>query len=59
MKWEEGTLSLWSARKRVETIGNHALRLQRWKVIRIWQHSLQKSPDACLNRIRRALAPVD
>jgi len=26
-----------------------------WKVIRIWQHSLQKSPQTCLNRIRRAL----
>jgi len=31
------------------------LRRQGWKVIRIWQHSLQKSPAACLNRIRRAL----
>ena len=31
------------------------LRCQGWKVIRIWQHSLKKSPDACLNRIRRAL----
>lgn len=31
------------------------LRRQGWKVIRIWQHSLKKSPDACLNRIRRAL----
>jgi len=32
------------------------LRLQGWKVIRIWQHSLQKSPTTCLNRIRRALS---
>ena len=32
------------------------LRRQGWKVIRIWQHSLQKSPDVCLNRIRLALA---
>ena len=32
------------------------LRRQGWKVIRIWQHSLQKSPDGCLNRIRRVLA---
>jgi len=31
------------------------LRGRGWKVIRIWQHSLKKSPDACLNRIRRAL----
>ena len=32
------------------------LRRQGWKVIRIWQHSLQKSPVTCLNRIRRSLA---
>ena len=34
---------------------NRQLRRQGWKVIRIWQHSLQKSPSVCLNRIRRAL----
>jgi DNA mismatch endonuclease, patch repair protein len=32
------------------------LRGRGWKVIRIWQHSLKKSPEACLTRIRRALA---
>jgi DNA mismatch endonuclease (patch repair protein) len=31
------------------------LRRQEWKVVRIWQHSLRKYPDGCLNRIRRAL----
>ncbi len=31
------------------------LRRQGWKVIRIWQHSLQKSPSTCLNRIRHTL----
>ena len=35
---------------------NRQLRRQGWKVIRIWQHSLKKSPGVCLNRIRRALA---
>ena len=25
------------------------------KVIRLWQHSLKKSPAACLNRIHSAL----
>jgi DNA mismatch endonuclease (patch repair protein) len=35
------------------------LRLQGWKVIRIWQHALQKSPATCLNRIHRALAALD
>ena len=37
---------------------NRQLRRQGWKVIRIWQHSLKKSPNACLNRIRRALTRV-
>ena len=32
------------------------LRGRGWKVIRIWQHYLQKSPEACLTRIHRALA---
>jgi len=31
------------------------LRRQGRKVIRIWQHSLQKSPQTCLNRTRRTL----
>jgi DNA mismatch endonuclease (patch repair protein) len=31
------------------------LRGRGWKVIRIWQHVLQKSPTTCLNRVRRAL----
>ena len=35
---------------------NRQLRREGWRVIRIWQHSLQKSPEACLSRIRRALA---
>ena len=34
---------------------NRQLRRQGWKVIRIWQHSLRKSPATCLDRIRRAL----
>jgi DNA mismatch endonuclease (patch repair protein) len=33
---------------------NRELRRQGWKVIRIWQHSLRKSPETCLNRIRKA-----
>lgn len=30
-----------------------------WKVIRIWQHSLKKSPQACLARIRRAVGKAE
>ena len=35
---------------------NRQLRRQGWKVIRIWQHALKKSPKACLDRIHRALS---
>ena len=31
------------------------LRRERWKVIRIWECHLAKSPERCVNRIRRAL----
>ena len=31
------------------------LRGRGWKVIRTWQHALQKSPAACLNRIHSSL----
>ena len=34
---------------------NRQLRGQGWKVIRIWQHSLRKSPATCLTRLRRVL----
>ena len=34
---------------------NRQLRRQGWKVIRIWQHALQKSPQTCLTRLRRTL----
>ena len=33
------------------------LRGRGWKVIRICQHALKKSPNACLNRICRAYSP--
>ncbi len=34
---------------------NRQLRQQGWRVIRIWQHSLKKSPSTCLSRLRRTL----
>jgi DNA mismatch endonuclease (patch repair protein) len=33
------------------------LRRQGWSIIRIWQHSLKKSPQACLKRIQRMINP--
>ena len=35
---------------------NRQLRRQAWKVIRIWQHSLRKSPDICGRRVLRAVS---
>lgn len=31
------------------------LRARGWKVIRIWEHALKKSPQTCLARVRRAV----
>ena len=31
------------------------LRRQRWHVVRIWECQLAKNPNACINKIRRAL----
>jgi DNA mismatch endonuclease (patch repair protein) len=47
-------------RKREENVARdkrvtRQLRRQGWKVIRIWQHALRKSPRVCISRIRRAI----
>ena len=34
---------------------NRTLRLAKWRVIRIWECRLRKSPQSCVNRILRAL----
>ena len=34
---------------------NRQLRKAGWKVVRIWEHELAKSPARCAERIRRAL----
>jgi len=38
---------------------NRQLRQQGWQIIRIWQHSLRKSPNTCISRIRRAINATD
>jgi len=43
---------------RLQQASLRQLRSQSWKVIRIWQHTLQKSPATCLTRIKRALTKV-
>jgi DNA mismatch endonuclease (patch repair protein) len=35
---------------------NRQLRRKGWKVTRIWQHSLEKSPQTCLKRLRESLS---
>ena len=34
---------------------NRQLRKAGWRVVRIWEHELTKSPERCVERIRRAL----
>jgi DNA mismatch endonuclease (patch repair protein) len=33
----------------------HALRRLGWRVVRIWEHDLNKRPEKCVERIRRSL----
>jgi DNA mismatch endonuclease (patch repair protein) len=37
---------------------NRTLRKQGWRVVRIWEHELSKTPERCLHRIRNAMMPV-
>ncbi len=35
---------------------NQTLRAKGWRVVRVWEHELQKKPEAVVRRIRTALA---
>jgi DNA mismatch endonuclease, patch repair protein len=34
---------------------NRLLRKSRWRVIRLWEHELEKKPEACIHRIIKVL----
>jgi DNA mismatch endonuclease (patch repair protein) len=44
-----------SANKARDRLVNHALRRANWRVVRIWECSLLKHPQACIKRILRVL----
>ena len=44
-----------SRNKLRDKLVNHALRRANWRVIRIWECRLRKSPESCLRRIMRGL----
>lgn len=44
-----------TANKSRDRVVNNALRKQGWRVIRIWEHTLTKAPDHCIQRIIKAL----
>lgn len=53
--WEHKLSSTWKikiaqTRKR-DQINYRKLRKYGWKVIRIWEHQIEKSPDSCIRRI--------
>lgn len=45
-----------SANKKRDQLVTRTLRKAGWRVIRIWECVLQKSPQSCVQRIRRAAA---
>lgn len=50
-KWE---IKIESNRQR-DVRSHRQLRRKGWTVIRIWEHQVERDPDACLSRILRAL----
>lgn len=57
--WEQKLSNFWKKkiaknRERDQRNFRH-LRSMGWKVIRIWQHEVEKSLDECINRITREL----
>jgi DNA mismatch endonuclease (patch repair protein) len=61
--WADGLAEFW----RVKISGNRQrdqrnfrrLRAAGWKVIRLWQHQVEKNIDRCLSRVMSALATLD
>ena len=44
------------ANRRRDRLVNRTLKEMGWRVVRLWEHDLQKFPAKCLSRIRKALA---
>jgi len=51
-KWEDKI----EATRRRDARNHRALRAQGWIVVRLWEHQIERSPDACAARILRACA---
>lgn len=50
-KWEAKI----AANRRRDRINHRTLRQDGWKVLRIWEHEVKKSPERCLRRVLRML----
>ncbi len=44
-----------SANKERDRKVNRELKKRGWKVIRVWEHELKKSPEKCIKKIQKAL----
>ncbi len=47
------------ANKQRDALNRRQLRALGWKVIRVWEHELEKHPERCLNKISRLLLAGD
>ena len=58
-QWKSKLSSQWqekiSANRRRDTRNHRKLRRLGWKVIRIWEHQIFKSPEKCVSRILNAI----
>lgn len=61
--WKDKLSEKWEAKiagnRRRDRINHARLRRMGWKVVRIWEHQIKKSVDACLDRVLRELAKAN
>ncbi|MBN1233313.1 MAG: very short patch repair endonuclease [Candidatus Coatesbacteria bacterium] len=57
--WEHKLTEIWRLKiktNRIRDMKNHSqLRKSGWKVLRIWEHQIEQSPDKCLVKIMKIL----
>jgi DNA mismatch endonuclease, patch repair protein len=46
-----------AANRARDRLVNRTLRKEAWRVVRIWEHALGRRNEACIRRIKAALAP--
>lgn len=61
-QWRDKLSEKWEAKidanRRRDTRNRRCLRKQGWRVVRLWEHQVERSPSACLARVLREIDAV-